>query len=215
MFKLTCIYHLAEAANWPAIQRDGLQSASTLLDQAGIRGENRDRLEKQQRLTHTELPNGVQLRDQRPMPPAALATCLIGIAPAEWYALINAHVFFWLDPARLNRQRAACNHRPQVVLTVDASNLVAAYAEQIAVTPINTGNARRRPARRGAATFVPYAAWVESAWASEAASLGTPVRPSSHPPVELTVAGSIPDIMQFVDRAEPLAPGQLFTPEHR
>jgi hypothetical protein len=213
MIQLTSIYHMAEAANWPAIQRDGLHSASTLLDLAGIHGEDRERLEKHQRLTHTELPNGVQLRDQRPMPSVALATCLIGIVPSEWYALINARVFFWLDPARLNRQRAACNPRPQVVLTVDASKLVAAYAEKIAVTPINTGNARRRPAMRGAATFVPYMAWVTSAWASEGASLGTPIRPSSHPPVELTVAGSLPDIMQFVVGVQQLAPGQLFTPD--
>jgi hypothetical protein len=212
MIQLTSIYHMAEAANWPAIKRDGLHCASTLLDLAGIIGEDRERLEKHQRLTHTKLLNGVQLRDQRPMPPVALATCLIGIVPSEWYALINARVFFWLDPARLNRQRAACNPRPQVVLTVDAGRLLAAYAERVALTPINTGNARRRPTRRGAATFVPYAAWVTSAWASEAASLGTPVRPPSHPPVELTVAGSIPDIMQFVVSVQQLAPGQLFTP---
>ena len=215
MIQLTSIYHMAEATNWPAIKRDGLHCASTLLDLAGILGENRERWETQQRLTHTELPNGVQLRDQRPMPPAALATCLIGIVPSEWYALINARVFFWLDPGRLNRQRAACDRRPQVVLTVDANKLVSAYAEKIAVTPINTGNARRRPARRGAATFVPYVAWVTSAWASEAASLGTLVRPSSHPPVELTVTGSIPDIMQFVVEVQQLAPGQQFTPIHR
>ncbi|GCE23600.1 DUF7002 family protein [Dictyobacter kobayashii] len=214
MIQLTSLYHMAEAANWPAIQRDGLHSASTLLGLAGILGEDRERLEKHQRLTHTELPNGVQLRDQRPMPSTALASCLIGISPSEWYALINARVFFWLDPARLNRQRAACGPRPQVVLTVDASKLVAAYAEKIAVTPINSGNARRRPARRGAATFVPYAAWATSAWASEAASLGTPIRPSSHSPVELTVAGSILDIMHFVVGVQQLAPDQLFTPVH-
>ena len=215
MIQLTSIYHMAEAANWPAIQQDGLHCASTLLDLAGISGEDREQLEKHQRLTHTKLPNGVQLRNQRPMPPAALTTCLIGLVPSEWYALINARVFFWLDPARLNRQRVACNPRPQVVLTVDANKLVAAYAEKVTVTPINTGNARRRPAWRGAATFVPYAAWITSAWASEADSLGTPVRPSSHPPVELTVAGSIPNIMQFVVDVQQLAQGQLFTPTHR
>src|SRR5260370_42343091 len=117
MIQLTSLYHMAEAANWPAIQRDGLHSASTLLDLAGIGGENRERLEKHQRLTHTELPNGVQLRDQRPMPPAALATCLIGIVPSEWYTLLNACIFFWLDPARLHRPPAAFNRRPQVILT--------------------------------------------------------------------------------------------------
>lgn len=144
------------------------------------------------------------------MPPEALTRCLIGMSPSEWYALINAHVFFWLNPARLNRQRAACKSRPQVVLTVDAEALAEVYAERIALTPINTGNARRQPAKRGAATFVSYASWLASAWDSEAASLGTPLRPRSHPPAELTVAGSIPDVMRYVVAVQELAPGQPF-----
>ncbi len=212
MIQLPVIYHMAEAANWPAIQQDGLYSASKLLDSAGIVGQDRERLEKHQRFTHTELPNGVQLRDQRPLPPKALATCLIGMSPSQWYALINSRIFFWFDPARLNRQRAACNERPQVILTVDTARLVAAYAERVTLTPFNTGNARRRPARRGAATFVPYSSWVTSAWASEAASLGIPLRPRSHMPVELTITESIPDIMKFVISVQQLAPGELFTP---
>lgn len=214
MTRFPYIYHMAEVANWPAIQREGLHSASTLLGIAGIIGQERERLEKNQRLAHTVLPNGVQLRDQRPMPPTALAACLIGLSPSEWYALSNARVFFWLDPARLNRHRAACDVRSQIVLTVDADRLIAAYAEKIALTPINTGNARRRPARRGAATFVPYAAWATSAWTSEANHLGTPLRPASHPPVECTIAGSIPDIMQFVSDVQHLAPGQSFKPRN-
>jgi hypothetical protein len=203
---------MAEAANWSSIQRDGLYSASTLLDIAGVKGQDRERLEREQRLVHTELPNGVYIRDQRPMPPAALATCLIGISPSEWYALINSRVFFWLDPERLNRQRNACEPRPQIVLTLDATKLIAAFADYIALTPINTGNARRRPAQRGAATFVPYKLWLASKWASEAVALGTKVRPPSHVPVELTVASSIPNIMQFVVGVQELAPGQTFVP---
>jgi hypothetical protein len=113
-------YHLAEAANLPSIQRNGLLCASKLLDLAGLTGAERERLERTQRREHTKLPNGVQIRDQRPMPPAALESCLIGLTPAEWYALINSRVFFWLDPNRLNRQRAACEPRPQVVLSSQA-----------------------------------------------------------------------------------------------
>src|SRR5258706_13861672 len=128
MLQLTSLYHMAEAANWPAIKRGGLHSASTLLDLAGILGENRERLEKHQRLTHTELPNGVQLRDQRPMPPAALATCLIGIVPSEWYTLINARVFFWLDPPRLNRPLSPCYPLPQEGMNRVASKLSATDA---------------------------------------------------------------------------------------
>ena len=206
------VYHLAEAANWPSIQYSGLLSASKLLDLAGLAGADRERLERAQRLEHTKLPNGVQIRDQRPMPPTALESCLVGLTPAEWYALINSRVFFWLDPDRLNRQRAACEPRPQVVLVVDTAGLVAAHCERIAVAPINTGNVRRRPARRGIDTFVPYPVWVESGWASEAAALGLPERKRTQCPAELTVADSVPDVMRFVVSVCELAPGQLFTP---
>lgn len=206
------IYHLAEAANWPAIQRDGLHCASTLIERAGVTGTDRELLERNQRPEHTVLPNGTRIRDQRPMPPEALARCLVGLVPAQWYALINGRVFFWLDPDRLNRQRAACASRPQVVLTVDASRLVAAYANHIALTPINTGNARRRPAMRGEATFVSYATWETSRWTSEATALGTSERSRSHAPVELTVAGSIPDILRFVVDVQALAARQSFVP---
>jgi hypothetical protein len=54
--------------------------------------------------------------------------------PADWYAMVNARVFFWLDPERLNRQRAACEPRPQVVMVVDTAALVASYEEQVSVT---------------------------------------------------------------------------------
>jgi hypothetical protein len=206
------VYHLAEASNWLSIQRHGLLSASNLLNLAGVRGAGREQLESGQRLEHSELPNGVQIRDQRPMPPAGLEICLVGMTPAEWYGLINSRVFFWLDPGRLNRQRAACEPRPQVVLTVDTAGLVATYSRQLEVTPINTGNARRRPARRGVATFVPYATWAESAWASEAAALGTRKRSRSVPPAELTVVGSVPDVMRIVVGVSELAAGQSFAP---
>lgn len=209
------IYHLAEAANWPSIQRDGLLCASRLVAAARLTRARREALQRTQRLEHTLLPNGVHIRDQRPMPPAALERCLHDMRPADWYALLNARVFFWLDPERLNRQRAACAQRPQVVLAVDTAALVAAYAQRIALTPINTGNARRKAARRGAATFVPLALWLESGWASEAAALGTALRKTSHQPVELTVLDAVPDVMRFVVGVVPLASGQPFAAHAR
>lgn len=206
------MYHLAEAPNWPLIQRNGLVSASRLLHVAGLTDVDRDRLERAQRLAHTELPSGVYIRDQRPMPLAALRRCLCGIGPADWYALINSCVFFWLDPDRLNRQKAACEPRPQVVIEVDTAALVATHEQRIAVTPINTGNARRRAACRGAATFVPLAEWIQTGWASEAQALGVPLRKRSHQPVELTVLDAVPDILRFVMGVFPLPTGQPFIP---
>ena len=207
------IYHLAEASNWPLIQRDGLLCASRLLDAAGLVGASRNRLMREQRLVHTELPNGVRIRDQRPMPPTALEKCLCGISPTDWYAMVNARVFFWFDSNRLNRQRAACGARPQVVIAVDTAALVAAHKDNVALTPINTGNARRKPARRGAATFVPFAEWVRSGWVSEAEVLGPPARKRSHQPVELTVLDAVPDIMRFVVGIFDLSAGQMLVPD--
>lgn len=192
------IYHLAEAANWPSIQRHGLLSASRLIRAAGVIGGDRDRLERTQRVAHTVLSNGVQIRDQKPMPSRALERCLIDLTPPEWYHLINNQVFFWLDPERLNRQKTACAPRPQIVIVLDTATLVAAYGEHVAVTPINTGNARRHPARRGAATFVPFAAWVKSGWMTEFNALGSPLRKRSHRPIELTILDAVPDMMRFV-----------------
>lgn len=209
------IYHLAEAANWPSIQRHGLLSANRLMEMTRLTRADRNRLGRTQRLAHTELRNGVQIRDQRPMPSAALERCLCDMSPADWYAMINARVFFWLDVNRLNRQRAACEPRPQVVMAVDTAALVTAYGKRVAVTPINTGNARRKPALRGVATFVPLAEWVRSGWASEAAACDIPSRRKSHQPVELTVIDAVPDIMRFVVGSFALRSGQSFKERRR
>ena len=206
------VYNLAEVANWPFIRRGSLLSTKALLDMADLHGDERERIECRQRLEHVELPNGVQLRDQKPMPANALKKCLVGMTPSEWYALINSQVFFWLDVDRLNRQRGACEPRPQVVLEVDTARLLTQHAERIALSPINTGNARRRPAKRGRCTFVPYWVWVESGWSSETEGLGTRSRGRSHQPVELTVANAVSDIMSFVVRVHRLGPGETFCP---
>jgi hypothetical protein len=43
------------------------------------------------RATGMDLPGGAHIRDQSPMPPAALARCLdAGLAPQDWYDLVNA-----------------------------------------------------------------------------------------------------------------------------
>ena len=206
----THIYHLAEAANWQSIQRHGLLSTSALLDITALPKYERDRYEQQRRSNHTELPSGIQIRDQKPLPPQALVRCLVGLTPSEWYQILNGKVFFWLDADRLNRQRRACEPRPQIVLIVDTERFLSRHAERIALSPINSGNARRRPAVRGKATFVPYAEWLESGWSSEARGLGTRCRTNSHRPVELTVEGSIRDTMEYVVDVQWLSPRMPF-----
>jgi hypothetical protein len=205
------VYHLADAANWPSIQQHGLFSTSTLLDMAEMQGKEREQVERQQRTRAITLANGAMIRDQVPMPPTALERCLLGMTPGEWYALLNTMVFFWPDRDRLNRMLKANGGRPQIIMIVDTQQLLAAYAEQAALAPINTGNARRKAAPRGRQTFVPYKTWVDSRWDSEAEALGTKLRPRNHPPAELTISGTVPDIMHFVSQTRYMNPGELFT----
>jgi hypothetical protein len=191
------LFHLAEAENWPSIQKHGLLSAVALLDLPGVTADDRARVTRH-RSARTVLSNGTVVRDQGPMPPAALRRCLQGMTPEEWYALINARVFFWLDDERLARHLRACRRHAQVVIELDAPRFLVRHAARAAVSPFNTGNARRRPAFRGHSTFVPYATWLESGWQHEAAGLGRPARPRTHRPAELTVDHAVPDIMDFV-----------------
>ncbi len=101
----------------------------------------------------------------------------------------DARVFFWLDPGRLNRQRA-CKRRPQIVLTLDVLPWWKP-TELTSVTPINTGNALRKPARRGTATFVRTTRRVRM---DERSRISRQYgRSRSHAPVELTIAGPVPD----------------------
>jgi hypothetical protein len=200
------VYHLAEADNWASIQERGLLSAGRLLGTCGVPG---FRLDGSHRLSRTTLPNGCVVRDQKRIPSAALEKCLVALTPGEWYAMLNMRVFFWLDRDRLDRQRIACGPHPQVVMVVDVERLVARHHAGIELTPINTGNARRKPALRGRATFVPYREWLSSGWSSEAAALNTKARPHNHRPVELTVVDAVPDVMRLVTRVVELKKGEL------
>ena len=185
-------YHLADAENWPAIQREGLLSAAALMARSKVAAATRHRD------GNVTLPCGALIRDQRPMPPPALARCLDpGLTPQDWYGLVNAKVFFWLDDDRLARHTAACARRPQLVMVIDLARLLARHGERAYLTPFNVGNARRRAAARGRRTFVPLAAWHETRWRSEAPA-GQAPRAATHPPAELAIEGTVPDIMSFV-----------------
>lgn len=208
------VFHLSGLSNWPSIQRRGLLSARDLLDAAGLVGPRR-RHDEAQRTETIRLPDGTEVGHQRPMPPEALARCLRGARPGEWYDRLNRQIFFWLDPARLARFQRAGGPAAQVLLTIDTARLLSRYGQHVYLTPINTGNARRQPAIRGPASFVPHARWCESRWESEAAALGTRPRPRSHRPVELTVEVPMADALELVVEVRHLAPGERLGEEGR
>lgn len=187
------IYHLADMHNWRSIQTHGLLSTAQLLKRT-----NQNKWLRSHRTESIYLSNEVMIRDQRPMPPSALSRCLSSdLTPEDWYAFLNQQVFFWIDVERLERQRKACNS-PQYIMTIDAQKLLKHYSAKAAVTPFNTGNARRAPARRTLATFVPYTHWLNTGWKSEAEAFGTKPRSAQHKPVELTIKESVIDIFEYV-----------------
>lgn len=149
------LYHLAEADNLASVLKHGLMSTERLLDLVRIAERERKEFLRRRRPENVRLSQGVVIRDQRPMPPAALAPALDdGLVPSDWYALLNGFVFLWLDRERMSRQRRAYANRPQMVLTFDAAALLGRFADDAFVSPINSGNARRKAVRRGRDTFV-------------------------------------------------------------
>jgi len=190
-------FHLADAENWPAIQRVGLLSTAVLIARAGL-DDAAAAPYRGHRESGMRLPSGALIRDQSPMPPAALSRCLdLGLTPRDWYDLVNGKVYFWLDQDRLARHMAACARRPQVLLTIDLAKLAARHGARAFVTPFNVGNARRRPAPRGRRSFVPLAAWLETRWKTEALP-GSTARAPSHAPAELAIDDAVADIMDLV-----------------
>ncbi len=203
------VFHMADTANWPSIQRDGLLSTAALVRRAGLVGKAAAPFLGYRDGQRT-LPTGESVRDQRPMPPIALERCLDpGMTPAAWYALVNSMVFFWLDEERLGRHRHACATRSQIVLVIDAHALAERHGTRAFVTPFNAGNARRAAATRGKRTFTPLKHWIDQGWTSEAAP-GQKPRPPRHPPAELAIRDAVADILSMVVETRRLKPGQAF-----
>jgi len=71
------LYHLAEADNLPSILQHGLMSTESLLGLVGIPEAERATLLRHHRPDSFRLSKSVLIRDQRPMPPLALARALV------------------------------------------------------------------------------------------------------------------------------------------
>ena len=188
------LYHMSEAGAWESIRSLGLMSASAALDFFGIVGVERSRLESAQRSGKTRIiadqPPGIVLRDQKPMPRSQLLVALEdGITPEDWYRTINSKVFFWVSHTRLECLLNARSYRLEQhdVLTVDSAPLIRAYAEQIRLSPMNSGNTFPMATKRGAHTFARIQDY--------------PVTQSGSPTkriVELVVEYGVPDLASYV-----------------
>src|ERR1700723_1034802 len=187
--------HLAEADNLVSILNHGLMSTERLVRLAGISEPASPALLRTHRPDNVRLRTGVVIRDQRPMPPAALAGALEdGLEPADWYALLNGFVFLWPDRERMDRQRRACGSRPQVVLTFDCTELLEQLQAEAFVSPINSGNAPRKAAQRVRKTFVPAVTWSRQGWPT-----GRPGRAPAEFLFRCTIPSRAPYVIDVAD----------------
>ena len=152
------LYHMAEAAAWPSIRAHGLLSTVALLDLFEIHGEARQRIERVRRPTFVEVEHPrhgrALIRDQWPLSDETLGPVLRdGLTPADWYALLNARVFCWVDEARLMRLLGTYRKRSNVVLVLDSARVLADHAERVSLSTINSGYSLRYAQPRGRDTF--------------------------------------------------------------
>ena len=160
------LYHMAERDSWPNIQEYGLLSTSALLDLYNYEGERRQQLECEWRADRVTLkceglPDAA-LRDQKPMPPKSLVSCLEDVSPGEWYKIINEKSFFWVEwspSVEWFIGGREYRNKTHLIITVNTESLISSYYDQISLSGINSGstyfNAERLtgPKTRGLTTF--------------------------------------------------------------
>ena len=83
------VFHLAEGENLTSILKQGSKSTAKPLARRGLPDQERIALLRGYRPTHLR-HQGILIREQAPMPPAAPAPALNdGMEPRDWYALVN------------------------------------------------------------------------------------------------------------------------------
>jgi len=202
------LFHMAERGSWPSIRKHGLLSTSALLDLFDYSGVERDDLEVKRRPLSVTIKHAINgqavVRDQKPMTDAALERCLLdGLAPSDWYKMLNARVFFWLTEERLLRLLSAGSYgsTSHDVLFFETRPLIEEYREMITLAPINTGNTKIFAQPRGKATFSSIADYPYQKWLAK--------RRGVDPVVELAIMGGVSDIERFALCAKEMCGAQV------
>jgi hypothetical protein len=139
----------------------------------------------------------ITIRDQAPLREQFLQNSLVDMTMRQWLDVLNSRVFFWLHERKLLKLLNALRYRTQAhdVLTIDTAKLVHAYGQVVRLSAVNSGATLYPNASpRGRETFVaiedyPFAARRKRHSLDEAI-------------VELAVVDGVPDIKNYVLRAE-------------
>lgn len=160
MARYPVLYHLAADDSWPSIERNGLLSTQEILRRWQVPDAEAQTLLSRRRaepvtLDHHEHGTAV-LRDQHPLSEKRLAPALTeGMTVEAWLRMLNSFVFFFSREVGLRRLHSAYDTEAAVVLKVRTRTLVREHDPYVRLAGINTGNTMRRPAPRGAETFLP------------------------------------------------------------
>jgi len=193
------LYHMAEEGTWDSIRTNGLLSTSALLDFYEIEGQERLAIEREHRpesRTIEHITHGrAVIRDQKPMKEALLQRCLVGLTPNEWYEILNGKVFFWLTWERLTRLLSAREYRNRThcVITVDTAQLLERHADDVRLSPINSGSTLFKPQPRGRDTFLTLGEYPFDEWKKKRGGTSNAI-------AELTVEYRVPDIASMAVR---------------
>lgn len=201
------LYHMAEAHTWDSIKKLGLLCTLALTELFEITGAERRRLVSERRpesvrITHPKYGT-VTIRDNKPITDSKLLKWLIGMSPREWYETLNRKVFFWTNKERLVRLLNARAYRKHThtVITVDAALLLKRHAEQITVSPINSGAMSFGGSPRGIETFRTLDEWPDTE-GPRSGKLRKPV-------VELAVEHSISNVQDIAMRVDEMKGSRL------
>ena len=199
------LYHMAAEGSWQSIAKHGLLSTSSLLDLFQIDGGERRALEEMHRPDSVTIQHprhgAAVVRDQKPMSDAGLRRALgSALAPAEWYQLLNARVFFWVTQERLGRMMRARAYRDlrKTVIVLDTAGVLSTHAANVLLSPMNSGATKPFAHMRGRETFLPLSAYPfeERALARKEAI------------VEFTVRGGVLDVLPLARRVEEVGGGR-------
>ena len=201
------LFHLTHVSNVPAILALGLWCTSDLLELCGVAGPERRLIEAANRRESVRLEcaeyGDIVIRDQKPMTDAGLTAALRdGLTPEDWYRTVNAHVFFWVDPRRVDTLLAARAYRAErhALFVASTAELLQRCGGRAVLSPLNTGATMPMPHPRGLDCFVPIPAYP---FAERRRRRGW-----RNAVVELAIQGSIPEFLECVDRVAIVGAGQ-------
>lgn len=141
------VAHCTAASNAASIAALGLLPAADLAQAGGVRAETLELRADPPRFSIAG--RGVQLNHQKPLRMGRTHDFLDGHSLQSWSRQLDQRVFFWPHAARLGGAFVRSLGAKIVIYHLDALAFFDAFSAGIWLSPINSGSAVRKPARRG------------------------------------------------------------------